>query len=103
MSTPVAPLVRLEVEGVRHQVLHYLGMYQEEFTRIAKEQVDKVVNSWNFERLCYDEAVRQLEGILREEVRLAAAAKVSELIEARLEQAFGNPVDQARRAEEGTT
>jgi hypothetical protein len=58
---------------------------------MAREAVDRAMNSYDFERVAYDEAVRQLDGLVRDEVKKAAAQAVAHLIEAKMLEAFGDP------------
>lgn len=94
---PLGPVIRVEVEGIKHQLVHYLGQFQEQWTKMATEAVDKAMNGFDFERVAYEEAVRQLDGVVRDEVKKAAARVVADMIEAKMVEAFGDPLEQARR------
>lgn len=44
------PLVRIEVEEMKHSVMHYLGAHHQEIEEQVKAQLERVIENYDFER-----------------------------------------------------
>jgi 4-aminobutyrate aminotransferase-like enzyme len=49
------PIIRIELENMRHQIIHHLGAHHEELEKYVSEQVKKAVDDFD-----YRDAVRRL-------------------------------------------
>ena len=96
MSNPV--IVRLEVEHMRHAILHHFANYQGEVTKQVEAAVDKAIKEFDFDAEVRGMATQQLRERVRREVgdRLAEHAQeiaaVIEKVVAEVTVSFpGNP------------
>ena len=58
------PTVRLEVEGMKHQVVHYLGKFHEDVERHVNEEVEKALRHLDWS----GEIQRLVNSLVREAV-----------------------------------
>jgi len=42
------PIIRLEVEQIKHQILHHFGQYQKEVSVAVEKQIEKVIGEFDF-------------------------------------------------------
>lgn len=43
------PIVKLTVEGMRHQILHHLGGHHEEISEMVEKEIEQAIKSFSFE------------------------------------------------------
>ena len=92
--------IRLEVEGMRHQVIHAFGAHQDEMKEIVEDRLTSVLDNWRIDNEVDDaisaELARTVKGIIEEEVKallgsnevrdalqVAVAASLTEALKAR--------------------
>jgi len=43
------PLIKLEIEEMKHSVLHHFNSYQQDLSKCVKQEIDRAINGFDFE------------------------------------------------------
>lgn len=63
------PIIRLEVEQMKHTMLIALSQYTDDLNEILQQSVDDYCTSENLQRIIADETKRTLDSVIKTEVQ----------------------------------
>ncbi len=89
MSPNEFPTIRIEVEGLKHTILHALEGHCEEINRYVEEGIDEALGSVNIQQIAKDEAEQCLKKSIKRYFDFGPGANairegVQEFIDSRL-------------------
>lgn len=88
MDYTTIPIVRVELDSMRYQVIHAFSDHTEEMKRAVEEAVNRAVEDYNIEDEAYRCALNILDRIVKDAVKHALADVVAASIKERFIQAF---------------
>jgi hypothetical protein len=72
------PIIRMEIEGMKANILNALGLYGSELGEVVKENLEKAIKEYPFEEIIKQEAYNALDSAIK---NYFAHGKGRELIE----------------------
>lgn len=82
------PIIRLELQGMRQEMLHAFGGYTEDLKANMEAALDRAINEFSVDRIAYEEASRLLRDVINVSIREAIADQVAKEITRRFKEAF---------------
>lgn len=87
------PVIRIEVEGMRQQILHAFGQYNEEIEKEVDRQLKQVIENFPFEEYIEHECRGMIEESIRKALMSffqygAGAKAIEQAITSALERSF---------------
>lgn len=59
------PIIKLEIQEMQHQILHYFTLYQEEVSKAVREEIEKVIKNFDYEGAVREAANDVITGAIR--------------------------------------
>jgi len=70
------PMIRLDIEGMKYQILHALTVHQQEITEIVSAYMDNAIKTFDFEKVVHAE----IEKLLPELIHQALQSSLQKII-----------------------
>ena len=83
------PIIRLEIEGMKHSILHHLGLHNDEIARLVEREIDDAIKNIDLRAKVRSEVERAVTKSIEEYFRYGGGA--SAISQAVFESLTGEP------------